>query len=85
MAKVHFCIVSKPIRSGGEVEALCRDRVRNAEAVPLEADAFIVGLGQTSSFCRSCLRAVVQRPRTRRKKYVYALVTGEERFHEEAA
>lgn len=83
--RVHFSIRSKPVIIGKNVEACCGAIVRSAEAVPLEGDAFIVALGRTSMVCPECFKALVTRQRTRRRKYIYALVTGEERFHEEAA
>jgi hypothetical protein len=85
MAQVHFSIRSKPVVKGQDVEACCQHIVKHAEVVPLEGDAFIVALGRTSCFCPECFKAVVTRQRTRRRKYIYALVTGEERFHQEAA
>jgi hypothetical protein len=66
MAKIHLLICSSPISGGSELEAVCGEKVPNAQAIPL-AD---LDKEQSSTilFCKRCFG----------RQYFYAISSAQE-------
>lgn len=85
--KLHYKIVSENLEEGTDVTAECGLLIPKAAwAFMLELDALVFGVittGNSVRDCRKCVAALIEA--NQGKRYIYAVVPGEESKHEEVA